>query len=144
MKGHITISIDYGLQEKLQKLYPNQVSTKINDFLHRLVAFSTHDLTKLDIDKLNKEIEDIDSKISQLEVKRQFMQERLQHYIQIQKEEEEKRKEKEEQAAREQTKCAVCGIPKPNDKMHKFPGGLVCQNCFTPEGVRKVKQLELK
>lgn len=144
MKTQMCIYIDSDLKDTINKLYPSQISSKINDYLRRLVAFSKNDIHKIDKIKLVREQDEIEGKISQLDIKLKFIVERIQQIDDIQKIEESKRLEKEEETARVKTTCAVCGIPRPNEKMHTFPGGLVCKSCFNPLNKDKIRQLSLR
>ena len=138
------ISIDSSLKSDIQKLFPHEVSSKINDYLKRLIAYANNDLGKINKLKLVRELDDIYSQISNLEVKRDFMQEQLDKINDSEKVEESKRIELEDKKAVERVKCSVCRIPKPNDKMHRFPGGLVCKSCFMDSENKKViRQLNL-
>jgi len=70
--------------------------------------------------------------------------------IQLQKIKEQEEKKEEEQIEQEkvkalnQTKCAVCGVPKPNEIMHGFPGGMICKGCFIPQNSKRIRQLKLE
>jgi len=143
-KTHLNITIDTGVVETARRLFPNQISTKINDYLQSLIAYAQSDLLQIDKKKIKRELEEIESKQKNLSIKKDHLLSCLQNIEDQEKIRESEQLEKEKIQAEKKVMCSVCNIPKPNDKIIKFKGGIVCKGCFLDSANRdKLKQLHL-
>jgi len=139
-KRNVTICVDGEIWDDLRKLFPSEMSGKINDFLFRLRAYTKGDLSALTITESRKKIAKLDEKTSKIEAERRILMENLDKMMQKQAQNEEKAAEKERLEAENQITCDVCGVPKPNEFIHLLPNGKVCNGCYLaepPETLRK-------
>ena len=133
------LSIDIDIWQDCIRLFPSQVSGKVNDFLHRLVAYKNQNLDKLTISDLQHELNSIDEQAADIGLKRLGIRDRLEILKKEQVEREKNMIEEEKKEQAELVTCDVCKIPKPNERIHYFPGGKVCNGCYLSEPAASLK-----
>lgn len=146
-KTMASMRIDTEVWEDLQRKFPQQLSQKVNDFLYRLHAYTKNDLVGLNVIEIEKKIDDLDQKSAKIHCEKDVLVEELLRLKQILSEKEAQVLEKEKAEAMSKVTCDICGVPKPNERVHNLPGGNVCNACYLsepPQTLQKYMKIDKK
>ena len=129
-KVNVGITVDWDVWQECQRLYPKQMSSKINSFLRNLRDFSNADDSGMEVVKLKQQLENFDEELSKTQVKREKTLQKIDFLAQkLEKQVENQQKIKEE-TAKNMITCDICGIPKLEERIHKVKNGKICDTCY--------------
>jgi len=140
MKTQRSITVDWDVWSDLQRLYPNQLSSKINDFLLNLRDFSNVGDDGLEISKLRKNLENFDSELSKTQVKREKTLQKIEFLAKKMEKEVENKQKIKEKAIKNLITCDICGIPKLEERIHTVKRGKICDSCYKTGDKNTIKK----
>jgi hypothetical protein len=124
----VNITVDHEVWEQSKTMFPNQISSKVNDYLRTLVSYSNGDINsaqiqieRLKMDQEAKALTLLQASVKKREMKIQQFETKL-----AEKKTEELEAKRDELEA--QTKCTTCDSP---GKLYTVKDNLhICKSCF--------------
>ena len=130
MKTMKTISINPEVWNSAQKNFPNELSSRIEDFLTLLNAQKKGDFDTMDYEILLKKRAENAAKLGEISAKQAEIQQKL-GLIQQKKDEIELQNiEKMKEEMQKMTKCALCGDEIKGENTLKIKNKQFCKACF--------------
>lgn len=129
-KKQASVSIDVYIWEESQRLFPKQISNKIETFLRNLVSYEKGDLKNVDRKILNNKIDEKEKELSRLSSELINMKDQVIHLDKQAKDKENEELEAQKEEMDNYIECEICKIKKIPDRMSKIKGADVCTTCF--------------
>ena len=145
-KTTICIRVDGNVWDELQRLFPQKMSNKVDNFLKRLHSYTKNDLNALTIQELERKIDKMDQENATFQAKKDLLIIELEKSRQLQAAKEEEQIKKENAEALSKVKCHICGIPKKPEEIKATNQGIICRSCYlvTPTADLKKFMKEVK
>lgn len=138
------IYVDYEILEQFKQLYPNQVSSYLNQQLKLKVDTASANVEGIDLVLTRKKLEEINKKADEFNLKRTELREKLRLAEENQAKTAEEKLLLEKERILNAKKCGVCGqiIEDRKNNIQLTPTVVICKACYDPGNPKVIALLK--
>lgn len=137
-KTQVCVSLDIELVEKFKKLWPNGLSSYINEQVRRRINLASNDIKNVNMQLLTEELKEITEKVDHFTTKQAELLEKIRLIKDVIQKEEQRDLELEKERIESASRCALCGgfIDDKLNIVQLNATTKICKACYDPNNPR--------